>query len=107
MNQCPGWVFADDKERREGIFPTQVGNELLGDVHPSQQLLQEAKGKSFLNGGCVQLHVLKTPAWRGRHTFLVSLCTLPTCRSFLHRPLSHLSLFSESCFSMLLPCPMT
>lgn len=98
-----------------GFFPTQVGDEFLGDVHPAQQLLQEAEGKSFFNGGCVQFHVLKTPLWRGRdsqlrhrpyptsHTFLVSLCTLPTCRSFLHRPLPHLRLFSESCFPMLLP----
>lgn len=43
-----------------------MGDKLLGDVHPAQQLLQEAKGKSFLNGRCVQFHVLKTPAWRGR-----------------------------------------
>lgn len=62
MSQCPGWVFADDMERWEGCFPTQVGDELLGDVHPAQQLLQEAEGKSFLNGGCIQFHVLKTPA---------------------------------------------
>lgn len=28
----------------------QVGDELLGDVHPAQQLLQEAKGEPLLDG---------------------------------------------------------
>lgn len=39
----------------------QVGDKLLRNVHPAQQLLQEAKGKPFLNGRCVQFHVLKAP----------------------------------------------
>lgn len=49
----------------EGLLRTQVGDKLLGNVHPAEQLLQEAKGEPFLNGRCIQLHVLKASAWMG------------------------------------------
>lgn len=46
----------------EDLLHTQMGDKFLGDVHPAQQLLQEAKSKPFLNGRRVQLHVLKASA---------------------------------------------
>lgn len=50
---------------REGLLRTKVGDKLLGNIHPAQQLLQEAKGEPFLNGRRIQLHVLKASAWKG------------------------------------------
>lgn len=40
---------------------TKMSNELLGDVHPFEKLLEEAVGKTFLNRGNVLLHVLQSP----------------------------------------------
>lgn len=40
---------------------TEMSNELLSDVHPFKKLLEEAIGKTLLNGGNVLLHVLQTP----------------------------------------------
>lgn len=38
-----------------------MSNELLGNVHPFKELLEEAIGKTLLNRGNVLLHVLQTP----------------------------------------------
>ena len=38
-----------------------MSNELLGDVHPFKKLLEEAVGKTLLNGRNVLLHVLQSP----------------------------------------------
>lgn len=51
------------------IFRTQVSDELLGNVHPLEELLQEAVGKTLLNGGDVLLHVLQPPEERRRTAF--------------------------------------
>lgn len=37
-----------------------MSDELLGDVHPFKKLLEEAVGKTLLNGGNVLLHVLQS-----------------------------------------------
>lgn len=37
---------------------TEMSNELLGDVHPFEKLLEESVGKALLDGGNVLLHVL-------------------------------------------------
>lgn len=38
-----------------------MSDELLGNVHPLEELLKEAIGKTLLNGGDVLLHVLHPP----------------------------------------------
>lgn len=43
-------------------YSTKMSDELLGDVHPFEKLLEEAVSKTLLNGGNVLLHVLQTPA---------------------------------------------
>lgn len=40
---------------------TQMSDELLGDLHPLEKLLQEAVRKPLLYGRDVRLHVLQTP----------------------------------------------
>lgn len=49
------------KKSVKNRFRTKVSNELLGNVHPLEELLQEAVGKTLLNGGDVLLHVLQPP----------------------------------------------
>lgn len=41
-----------------------MGDELLGNIHPLQQLLEETIGKPLLYGGDVLLHVLQPPEVR-------------------------------------------
>ena len=43
---------------------TQMSDELLGNLHPLEQLLQEAIGEPLLYGRDVRLHVLQTPGGR-------------------------------------------
>lgn len=40
---------------------TKMSDELLGDVHPLQEFLEETVGKTLLDGGNILLHVLQTP----------------------------------------------
>ena len=42
-------------------YSTQMSDELLCDLHPLEQLLQEAIRKPLLYGRDVRLHVLQTP----------------------------------------------
>ena len=45
-----------------GHHSTEVGDELLGDVHPLEELLEESVSKALLDGGDVLLHILRAPA---------------------------------------------
>ena len=45
-----------------GHHGTEMGDELLGDVHPLEELLEESISKALLDGGDVLLHVLQAPA---------------------------------------------
>lgn len=40
---------------------TEMSDELLSDLHPLQQLLQETISKPLLDGGDVGLHVFEAP----------------------------------------------
>ena len=45
-----------------GHHSTEVGDELLGDVHPLEELLEETISEALLDGGDVLLHILQAPA---------------------------------------------
>lgn len=49
------------EKRAVTSFRTKVSDELLGYVHPLEELLKEAVGETLLNGGDVLLHVLQPP----------------------------------------------
>lgn len=50
-----------EKKKAATSFRTEVSNELLGNVHPLEEFLEEAVGKTLLNGGDVLFHVLQPP----------------------------------------------
>lgn len=49
------------KEHAPSNYRTKMSDELLGDVHPFKQLLEETIGETLLNRGNVLLHVLQAP----------------------------------------------
>lgn len=52
---------------------TEMSDELLSDLHPLQQLLQETISKPLLDGGDVGLHVFEAPENEVSYTFIWSL----------------------------------
>lgn len=47
-----------------------MSDELLSDLHPLQQLLQETISKPLLDGGDVGLHVFEAPENEVSYTFI-------------------------------------